>query len=305
MELNTLLAHIDDVKVETGKDLTHLSTMRLKATGDLITVSSVDSLKKVVKKLQKAQIEYTVLGLGANHLLSETSSIPYIKLSLDYDKHYLDNVRDQYCLPASVSLNLLTAHAIKFGLKGWEVFTGIPATIGGAAVMNAGTNLGEIGDLISSVEVMTKDGEIKKIKMSADSFGYRTNNFLKKGDIIIKVHMLHHGLSQSVSKTIKEYLEIRNKSQPLDKPTCGCIFQNVDRGVGKDTCLAGKIIDIIGLKGFSNGKIRVSNIHANFMENVGGATYSDVIAMIELVQHEVKLQTGLSLTTEVKYAQNT
>ncbi|MBT5095494.1 MAG: UDP-N-acetylenolpyruvoylglucosamine reductase, partial [Halobacteriovoraceae bacterium] len=105
-------------------------------------------------------------------------------------------------------------------------------------------------------------------------------------------------IDPSISKKIKDYLELRNRSQPLKENTCGCMFKNF-----KDlstTCLAGQFLDILGMKGFTVNGIRVSPQHANFMENVGNASHEEVVAIVKLVQAELKLQFGIEFETEVK-----
>lgn len=297
MNLVELLSEIDDLQVEIKKDLTKFTTMRLRAFGDLIVVKSVDSLKKTVACLTSSGIDYTVIGLGANQLLPELSEKPYLKLDLEFDKSYLESPKNNYILPASLSLSILTSHAVKFGLKGWEVFTGVPATMGGAVFMNAGTKYGDIGDLITLVKVITKDGDEKIIKIEDDSFSYRKNNFLKPGDVVYEIEMRHFGIDKSISGKINEYLEMRRRTQPLQKYTCGCVFKNKQ---GVRTCRVGQCIDIIGLKGFVDHGIQISTVHANFMENIDNATYEDVIKMIEVVQKELKLHFGVSFETEVR-----
>lgn len=297
MSLGNILHNIPDLICEIDKDLTKLSTMRLKANGDLITIKSVDALKDCLKKLTNKSIEYSILGLGANQLLCETSKVPYIKLSLEFDKSYLNTVREEYELPASVSLSILSSHAVKNGLKGWESFTGIPATIGGAVFMNAGTNLGEIGSLIREVRIINKFGEQRVEKINTDSFSYRKNHFLNPGDIVYSVLMGHNGIDLEISNKIKNYLELRNRTQPLKEWTCGCIFKNSKL---ERTCLAGKFIDILGLKGLTHNGMRVSPKHANFMENENSASKQDVVALIKIIKDELRLQYGVEFETEVK-----
>lgn len=295
------LNSIDDVEVELNKDLKKYSTMRLDALGDLITVKNVEALKKVLRFLAQKNINYRVLGWGANLLLPKTSSIPYLQLKFEFDKTFFDDVHQEYLLPASVPLATLTAHANKFGLKGWEVFTGIPASLGGAIFMNAGTNLGEIGSLIKEVSLITKDGEEKLIKIDQNSFSYRHNNFVNPGDVIYQARLIHFGIDTSISKKIRDYLEMRNRTQPLKEWTCGCIFKNFQNQNSGVTCRAGLFIDIMGLKGLSVKNLRISPVHANFMENRGESSYEDVIEMITVLQKELKLQTGVSFETEVEH----
>jgi UDP-N-acetylmuramate dehydrogenase len=290
-----------DVILEENKDLKKYSTLRLNAFGDLITLKSIEAVKKTIKILNANKIEYRVLGWGANMLLPERSEIPYLQLDFEFDKSLLDEAREEYLLPASVSLATLTSHANKFGLKGWEVFTGIPASLGGALFMNAGTNLGEIGPLVTEVKVVTADGEVKLIKIDKNSFSYRHNNFVNKGDVIVEARLKHFGIDPAISKKIREYLEMRTRTQPLKEWTCGCTFKNfqdLDRDV---TCRAGQFIDIMGLKGFTYKHLQVSPKHANFVENKGDSTYEDFLSMIGILQKEMKLQYGVSFSPEVEY----
>ncbi|OUR93005.1 hypothetical protein A9Q84_21110 [Halobacteriovorax marinus] len=297
MTIDKILINHEDIRLELKKDLTKFTTMRLKATGDLITVTSVEGLKLCLKSLFENNLNYRILGMGANQLIPSTSDIPYLKLAIPFDKSYLSEVRDTYVLPASVTLSILSSHAVKFGLTGWEAFTGIPATLGGAVFMNAGTNLGEIGKLITKVYLIDKLGNEKIIEIGKDSFSYRSNNFLADGDFIYQVEMRHLGINNEISEVIKKYLDLRNRTQPLKEWTCGCVFKN---NKGKRTCLAGKFIDILGLKGLTSNGMRISPKHANFMENVDSAAHEDVVALIKIIKDELHLQYGVEFETEVK-----
>lgn len=295
------LNSIEGVVVEIGKDLKKYSTMRLDAIGDLITVKNVDALKAVTKTLTSNNLKYRLLGWGANMLLPETSQTPYLQLDFEFDRTVFNSPKDEYILPASVSLATLTSHANKFGLKGWEVFTGIPASLGGAIYMNAGTNLGEIGSIVNSVWIITKDGQEKLIEIDKNSFTYRHNHFVNPGDVIYQARLKHYGTDEAISKKIKEYLEMRTRTQPLKEWTCGCIFKNFQNHNLGVTCRAGLFIDIMGLKGLSYKNLQISPKHANFMENRGESSYEDVLTMIKMLQKELKLQTGVSFETEVEY----
>src|SRR5690606_37940156 len=121
-----------------------------------------------------------------------------IHLDLPFDLNYLSESHDEYVLPASLGLNHLTAHAVKFGLSGWEVFTGIPASLGGAIYMNAGTNLGEIGALVKSVDIVNSDGVLRTLLVSDQSFSYRKNHFVKSGDVIVGATLIHRGKDSSI-----------------------------------------------------------------------------------------------------------
>ena len=284
------------IKVFKNYDLKKYSTMRLASRGDLILVRSKDALKNLLAFMFLNKISYSVLGLGANQLLNEEIENPIIKIDFDFDFSYLEKEQVEYHLPASITLSKLSSHAIKFGLIGWEVFTGIPATLGGAIFMNAGTELGEIGNLVSSVTFINKKGEEVTKRVSSKDFSYRQNLFLADGDIVCFATLKNLGKDKKISELINNYLKKRNSSQPLSEFTAGCTFKNNTKG-----CRAGHYLDIMGLKGFSSKNFRVSHKHANFIENFGDGTYSEVVDFMDFIQSELKLQYGVEFEFEVKH----
>ena len=213
MSLDGILKDIPDIKVELAIDLTKFTTMKLLAQGDLVTVKSVTSLKKVVKILTENRINYSILGWGANMLLPKISSTPYLKLDFPFDRDVFETNNSEFQLPASVSLSILTAIAVQKGFKGWDVFTGIPATLGGAIAMNAGTNLGEISSLITEVEIIDKNGNQRCEVITAKSFGYRKNCILHDGDVAVSAKMKHFGIDEKIKSQIKEYLSCHQRVQ--------------------------------------------------------------------------------------------
>lgn len=286
---------IDGCEFYPNHDLTKFTTMRLNSHGDLVIVRTIDALKSLLNTLRKEATEYLVLGWGANQILPAKIDKLVIQLKFEFNLEYFDSVRDQYKLPASLGLNYLTSHAAKFGLKGWEVFTGIPASLGGAIFMNAGTNLGEIGAVVKSVDVVRANGELEKIEINAESFSYRKNHFLNSGDIIVGATLIHFGEEPEISKKIKEYLEFRRSSQPLTTKNCGCVFKNPSKKLQ-----AGRLIDIMGLKNLQVSGLKVSSKHANFVENSGEATRDDFLALTKVIQSTMDSFYGIEFELEVK-----
>ncbi len=297
--LKSCETEIDGLEINYDQDLTKFSTIKLQSTGNLVVVKNEVTLTKFIKKIKKTKFKYKILGWGANILLPEKLPWIAIQLKFDFDKSYLDKVQDIYELPASVSLAVLTSAASKLGLKGWEVFTGIPASLGGAIFMNAGTNLGEIGSLVTEVKFLDINGEIKIHIVDGKSFSYRKNNFLKDGEIVLSAKLKHFGVDEELKNEIRDYLEKRNKSQPMNQNTCGCIFKN--SSLGEISCRAGHYVDIIGMKGFTLGGVRVSHKHGNFLENFGGSSYSETMQLMKLLQAELRLQFGVDFEFEVEH----
>lgn len=173
MNLIQKIQSISGCNFSKDQDLTSFTTFRLASRGDLVEVTSIESCQKLIKLLNEANQKYILIGWGANQILPAACNELVIHLVFPFDHSYLENVHNLYVLPASLGLNYLTAHAIKFGLKGWEVFTGIPASLGGAIFMNAGTNLGEIGSLVEKVKVVDCNGNLREEVMNQNSFSYR------------------------------------------------------------------------------------------------------------------------------------
>lgn len=300
---NLKFKNSESIDVRYSEDLTKYSTIRTVAFGDVVIVKTVKALQEVITVFNKEAIEYQVIGLGANLLLPERSKKVSVKLAFEFDKKYLDCVHDIYTLPASVPLSILSSHAIRNGINGWQVFTGIPATLGGAVYMNAGTSLGEICEIVEEVKLLTKAGDIKTYRGEELKFGYRKNYFIKNGEIVIEVKLKHNGVKSEVSQQIRDYLEMRNKTQPLKEKTCGCVFKNIksnEKQNGLVTCAAGQTLDIIGLKGLTYQNVRISPVHANFMENFNNASFEEVRTLIRLAQKIAYMQTGLRLEPEVQ-----
>lgn len=295
MSLAADIQNIEGCELKLNEDLTSYTTMRLSSRGDLVIVKSVTALQKLVPLLNRYQRHYLVIGWGANQILPAKPEQLIIHLEFEFDQSYLEQERATYELPASIGLNHLTAHAMKFNLKGWEVFTGIPASLGGSIYMNAGTNLGEIGKLVKSVTLVTPIGAIRKEEITESSFAYRKNNFTKPGEIIVAAELISLGKDERIAPTIKDYLDYRKNSQPLATKNCGCVFKNPSREMP-----AGKLIDLVGLKGIQLGGLRISSKHANFIENTGAADWDQFRSLVELIKYQMDTFYGIEFELEVK-----
>jgi UDP-N-acetylmuramate dehydrogenase len=286
---------IEDVDLKESVNLSRFTTIRLEANGTIAIVKTVTALKEVIATLTKLDVSYHVLGWGSNQILVNTNETIFINLKFEFNRSLLNSVRDEYRLPASTPLNILTSHAQKFGLIGWEVFTGIPASIGGAVYMNAGTGLGEIGFLVKEVTLLRPDGTIVVLPKEKLNFTYRKNHFVGTGEIIIEVVLENLGTDHEIGDKIKNYLQYRKTTQPLASKNCGCVFKNFD-----SNHRAGHFVDLVGLKGLEINGLGVSHQHANFFENTQNATGDDFCKLVNLLQEELLLQTGIKFELEAK-----
>lgn len=288
---------IDGLELKLQEELTKLTTLQLKSTGDLIISKTEGSLVELMMLLKEHGQSFQIIGNGSNALLPERLSTPLIKLDFKFDKSVLDEIKPEYELPASTPLNFLTSRAIKHGFKGWNCFTGIPGSLGGAIFMNAGTSKGEISSIVSSVKILRVNGIVEEVFVTPANFSYRKNHILNKGDVIVSAKIKHLGIDSSVADEIKSYLKLRSDSQPLWEKTCGCTFKN--RKAEGTTCAAGQVIDILGLKGTEYKGLKVSTKHGNFIENTGSATKESYLELVEKINSAVEKENGYRFETEV------
>ena len=289
------LSEIPGAEFTPQKDLKSGTTFRLEATADYLEVKTIEALQTALPLLHSQNTPYLILGWGANQILPPRYPGVVIHLDFYHDEAELSVARDLYTLPASLGLNYLTAHAVKFGLKGWEVFTGIPASLGGAIYMNAGTNLGEIGDLVTEVTLVTPAGNLRTEKIHKGSFSYRKNYFVGPGEVIVGAKLKHLGLDELIPEKIKSYLEYRKTTQPLATKNCGCVFKNPMKEMP-----AGKLIDLLGLKNLKVGGLKVSSKHANFVENHGESNWDHFRTLTETIKFEMDVFYGIEFELEVK-----
>ena len=193
-----------------------------------------------------------------------------------------------------VKLSYLAKYTANYGLKGIETLVGVPGSIGGAVVMNAGAEGTEIGQVVRSVKCMTLDGEIAIFKKKDLTFSYRKTTFPSESGIVIEAELeLEKGGITEIHRAMDKHLTRRSSKQPLTMPNAGSIFKNPEGGS------AGGLIESVGLKGYQIGGAGVSIKHANFIVNKGTASAKDVIQLIQHIQTVVEEKTGTRLEQEI------
>ena len=196
---------------------------------------------------------------------------------------------------AGYSLARLSQEAADRGLTGLEFARGIPGTVGGAVVMNAGAHGGSIQDILEEVTILTPDGEVQQIAKQDIQFGYRECSLRDQVIVLAGVFRLKAGDPDVIQATMSENLAKRKAAQPLELPNAGSVFRNPPGDS------AGRLIEEAGWKGKRLGGAQVSSKHANFIVNQGNATARDVLALIREIQKDVHHQFGVELKTEVRY----
>lgn len=196
---------------------------------------------------------------------------------------------------AGCSIARLAQEAGERGLSGLEFARGIPGTLGGAVVMNAGAHGGEIQNVLVKVKVLTEDGEIKTFSKEELTFGYRECSLRGKTWVLEADLKFTPGDKDQIKAQMAENLAKRKAAQPLDLPNAGSVFRNPEGDS------AGRLIERAGWKGKGIGEAVVSPKHANFIVNTGNATAIDVLALIRAIQNDVLEKYGVELRTEVHY----
>ncbi len=194
---------------------------------------------------------------------------------------------------AGVPLPSLAHWAMEHGLAGLEFASGIPATLGGAIVMNAGTREGEVGPLLDEVRLIERDGTLERRERERLEFSYRRSAFPEGSIVVGAVLRLTPGRRDEIAARMKELVRRRKATQPLSVPNAGCVFKNPEKES------AGSVIDRLGLKGRRVGDAEVSTRHANFIVNRGKATAREVLELIRVIR-ETAARTGVTLEMEVR-----
>ena len=259
----------------------------------LLFPSSAGELKKVILYARKKSIPVMILGKGTNLIVRDNGIRGWvINLTLGLKKIRAEG--EVVEAEAGAPLQRLVQFSIQKGLAGFEPFYGIPGTVGGGLAMNAGAWGSELKEILLSMTLMKKNGDIVERPRSRLRFTYRGLVLPSKWIILKGRFQLKKGKKGEMVERVKSYSEQRRERQPLDYPSAGSIFKNPARG------RAGRWIEDVGLKGYRIGQAMVSERHANFIINLGNATATDVIRLMERVEKKVSEEKGVCLEREVK-----
>ncbi len=252
-------------------------------------------LAALFKKLNESETPFLVVGNGSNLLVSDSGiDFPVIKLLGDFEKVRLVDETTIYA-GAGVQLASLCNFALEQSLSGLEFAFGIPGSVGGAAFMNAGAYGGEMKDVVLYCDHIDKRGNSGSFTAKELSFGYRHSVYAENGFVITGVCLkLQKGDKTAIAEKMNELIGKRKAKQPLSMPSAGSVFKR------PEGYFAGALIEQSGLKGASIGGAQVSEKHAGFIVNTGGATCDDVKKLIEHCRAVVFEKFGVTLETEIK-----
>jgi UDP-N-acetylmuramate dehydrogenase len=253
-----------------------------------------DDLVLAVRWAARERIDWRVLGNGSNVLVRD-AGVRGLVLRV---RKVLDAVRcegERLIAGAGASFPAVTNLAASAGLGGLEFGAGIPGTVGGAIVMNAGWHEHETGNVVESVEFLGADGSVNVVERADCAFGYRRSAFRDRPGIVLSAtFMLRPGDPTAIRSRLDAFAASRRASQPTDLPSCGSVYLKPEGD------FAGRLIEAAGMKGVRVGDMQVSPKHANFFVNLGRGTAADAMALMERVESEVLQRFGVQLKREVE-----
>jgi len=255
----------------------------------------ITDLREFIFLCKSKKVSLFPIGNGSNIIVSDKGTQKVlVRLSAPFFKRAYTCGENMAC-GGGLSLNKFCNIAEENGLSGMEFLAGIPGTIGGAIVCNAGANNHEVSDIVKEINCMDRRGCLKTLKPACAGFGYRFSRL--KGLIVISaVFGLKKRRKTVIHDRISRYMEKRLMTQDYTAPSAGCVFKNPKNS----RFSAGEIIDKCGLKGAGIGGAAVSRRHANFIINKGKATTNDILRLIKLVKRKVKLKENVVLEEEIE-----
>ena len=264
----------------------------------LVIVNNADELAAVMKLVTESKAEHLLIGNGSNLLVADEGYLGImIKLGGDFESIKSDDSDPTIVRAGGAKLlSSVSAFMTEHSLTGFEFASGIPGSIGGAMFMNAGAYGGEMKDIVKSVKIMTADGsKIMNLTNAEMAFGYRTSAIQNSGNIVLSAEFkMEEGNQEEIKARVAELQEKRNSKQPVNFPSAGSTFK---RPVGG---YAAALIDEAGLKGRTVGGAQVSEKHAGFVINAGGATAADVLELMRIIRKTVFDNSGIMLEPEVR-----
>jgi UDP-N-acetylmuramate dehydrogenase len=281
-------------KVKENVPLAGYTTFGVGGSADYFClVETREDLSSLLKWCKDSGLPFLIIGNGSNILIGE-KGFRGLAMKLGGDFKNISHINQTFRTGAGVSLPILLDKAKINSLGGLEPLAGIPGTVGGAVVTNAGTHYGKIEDVVSKLTVMDWQG-VRILPRENLKFFYRGSDINPQKEIVIEVEVsLQEKDKDKIEKDMENYMEERKKHQPLNLKSAGCIFKNPPEGP------AAKFIEEVGLKGFSKGGAKVSKLHANYIVNTGRATSNDILYLIHTIQDKVSQKFGIFLEPEIK-----
>lgn len=285
---------LNSSKLKENISLAEYTTFGVGGKADYFcVVESNQDLSCLLKWCKECGLPFLVIGNGSNLLVKE-EGFKGLVIKLGEFSKYINCTDQKIIAGAGALLSTLWEKAGNCSLGGWEPLVGIPGTVGGAVVINAGTRYGKMEDIVCGVKIADYQG-IRTLKKEEINFTYRESSLHSDKEVVVESEFCFYKKSkEKITEDVQKYTKERKIRQPLNLRSAGCIFKNPPEGP------AAKFIDEAGLKGCSQGGAKVSELHANFIVNTGKATSQDIFYLIKKIQDEVYKKFSVSLEPEIK-----
>ncbi len=290
-----LVQIVGEERVRTDEPMKSHTTFRVGGPADFfVTPETSEEVRAVIDMCRSEEIDCHIIGNGSNLLVSDRG-VRGVVVQIAKAMNKIESNGEQIRAQAGALLSEVAAHALKDGLAGFEFAAGIPGTLGGACVMNAGAYGGEMKDVLYEVTVLTPQGEFLVLKEDELELGYRTSVVARKGYIVLEaVIRLKKGDEEEIRRQMEDLRDRRISKQPLEYPSAGSTFKR------PEGYFAGKLIQDAGLRGYTFGGAQVSEKHCGFVVNRGDATAAEVAELMRRVADKVEEQFKIRLEPEVK-----
>jgi len=293
--LNDELLRVIKGVVKFDEPLESHTSFRIGGPADIFIVPlDKEDLRNAVILSKKYKAPLDIIGNGTKILVPD-KGVRGVVIKISNVLNKVRFIGERVIAGSGMSLSQLSTLAAERMLSGLEFAVGIPGTVGGAVVMNAGAHGRSVGDVITSVTVMNMNGQVHKMSGKQLGLCYRKSVLQDTKEIVLNATcVLEKGEAQEIRQKIAELVQWRKKTQPLDLPNAGSIFRNPEGEY------AGRLIESVGLKGLRVGDAQVSTHHANFIVNLGKAKAEDVMTIIHTIREKVREKFGIDLAPEIR-----
>ena len=286
---------LEGVNVTFGESMKKHTSFRIGGEADIfVDVKTEEDIIRSIEFFKKNNIEYTIIGNGSNLLVSDLG-IEGAVICIGRSYSGAQCTDDTITALSGTLLSRVSAVALENSLSGMEFASGIPGSLGGAIVMNAGAYGGEMKDVVESTRYINSKGEICICNGEEHQFSYRKSRFTSDDIVLSSTLRLKRGNKEEIKDYMQSLSEKRKEKQPLEYPSAGSTFKR------PDGYFAAKLIDDAGLRGYSVGGARVSEKHCGFVINGGGASCKDVLLLMKYIEETVAEKFGVSLEPEVRF----
>lgn len=295
-ELITKLKELNIGIVKENEPLANHTTMKIGGPADLfIEPTSIENMKKAMELINEHQVKWTAIGRGSNLLVSD-KGVEGVVIKLGSGLAELGINGEEIKVGSGYSLVSLSTQISRKGLSGLEFASGIPGSVGGAVYMNAGAHGSDISKILTKAHILFADGKMEWLTNDEMKFSYRTSVLQKErpGIVLEAVFQLKKGDKDIIFAEMQKNKDYRKVTQPWNFPCAGSIFRNPLPNY------AGKLIEDAGLKGYSIGGAKISELHGNFIVNTGNAKANDVLALIQHIKETIYRLYQVNIETEVE-----